>query len=238
MQPKTSFLVLSAISAASAQSADPTGCNEVQIFIAVGHGETFPGGQQSIAEQVCAGRSSCAYSNIDYPATAGGDYCQIATDAINTAVSDITDYVAGCPDAKIVLSGWSQGGWIVTDIISGGGGPGGGVAAGCTQADTAPLDPTTSPGSNVVAVAVYGDPRHTGGQTFNEGTAAATDGVWPREGDQLAAQQLWADKLRSYCAAGDPACANGQDWNAHGSYFGDYASTPAAWINSVIDGSA
>jgi len=235
MQPKTAFLVLGAAGAASAQSANATTCQAVQIFIAVGHGETFPGGQESIAKQVCSGRSSCAYSNIDYPATSSGNYCQIATNAIKTAVSDITSYAAKCPDAKIVISGWSQGGWIVTDIISGGGGPGGGIAAGCTQANSAPLSPTTSPGNKVVAVAVYGDPRHNAGQTFNVGPASNSDGVWPRTGDQLAAEKLWAAKLRSYCATGDPACANGNDWNAHGSYFGTYASTPAAWINSMID---
>lgn len=108
MHPKTAFLALGAIGAASAQSADATTCHAVQIFLAVGHGETFPGVQQSIARQVCSGRSSCAYSNIAYPATSNGNYCQIATNAINTAVSDITSYAAKCPNAKIVLSGWSQ----------------------------------------------------------------------------------------------------------------------------------
>jgi hypothetical protein len=105
----------------------------------------------------------------------------------------------------------------------------------------------------VVAVAVYGDPRHTASQSFNVGTAANKDGVstfqtqqktlkskiqvqvWPRAGEQLAAENLWASKLHSYCAAGDTACANGSDWNAHGSYFGSYAATPAAWINSMLN---
>ena len=103
----------------------------------------------------------------------------------------------------------------------------------------------------VVAVSVYGDPRQTASQTFNFGTAANKNGVscpspilglgklkeyqaWPRTGAQLDAENLWAAKLRSYCADQDIACANGSSTAAHGSYFGTYASTPANWIISML----
>ena len=48
-----------------------------------------------------------------------------------------------------MLTGWSQGAQVVTDIISGGGGTGmGNVANGCKQATSAAMDPKTAPGLN------------------------------------------------------------------------------------------
>lgn len=108
---------------------------------------------------------------------------------------------------------------------------------------------------------LFGDPRHTTGQSFNVGTAAVKNGVsyplhiissftlycsftlyelnssqsWPREGSQLEAENLWATKLHSYCADGDIACANGTSTAAHSSYFtSSYAGTPASWIKSKL----
>jgi len=172
MLSKSLIAVLGALGAVSvsAQSATASTCKAVQIFLMMGHGETFPGNQQSIAKAVCNGRSSCAYSNFDYPATSTGDYCVMATKAISTALTDLTNYVAKCPDSKIVLSAWSQvsrchpvlsecncfktdgcrdqGAWYLTDVISGGGGVGKGIANGCIQPNSTALSPTTSPGKN------------------------------------------------------------------------------------------
>src|SRR3569833_3453964 len=91
-------------------------------------------------------------------------------------------------------------------MISGGGGSTAGrvwpqdIAKNCVQADTPAMAPTWVPGGNgesvlavrspliwsliddvlapkVVAVAVYGDPRHNGGESWDAGSAAATNGV-------------------------------------------------------------
>ncbi|KAH7370145.1 Alpha/Beta hydrolase protein [Rhexocercosporidium sp. MPI-PUGE-AT-0058] len=192
-------------------------CNTVQIFIAVGHGESYPGTQKSIANLICAGRTACGTANIDYPSTSSNNYCNAVETGIKNGLSVITAYAKDCPQAKIVLTGWSQGAQVVTDIVSGGGGTGmGNVAKG------------------LVAVSVYGDPRHTATQTFNIGTGSSKNGVWPRTGTQLEAENLWSAKLRSYCADGDIACANGTSTAAHGGYFGNYAKTPANWIISTL----
>lgn len=58
--------------------------------------------------------------------------------------------------------------------------------------------------------------------------------AWPRTGDTLKAIQAWSSKLRDYCAADDIACNNGKSTSAHGSYFGSYAATPAAFVNSML----
>lgn len=123
-------------------------CNDVQIFIAVGHGETYPGTQRSITSIVCGGRTKCGTTNIDYPSTASGDYCGSVETGIKNGIDSVTAYVTNCPSAKIVLTGWSQGGQVASDIISGGGGVGQGPIAKCTQKTSSGLSPTTAPGKN------------------------------------------------------------------------------------------
>jgi len=83
-------------------------CNKVQIFTAVGHGETYPGVQRSITTAVCQGISGCGVANILYPSTVQGDGCRAIEQGIAYGRTAITDYVAKCPEAKIVVMGWSQ----------------------------------------------------------------------------------------------------------------------------------
>ena len=83
-------------------------CNKVQIFTAVGHGETYPGVQRSITTAVCQGISSCGVANILYPSTVSGKGCEAVEEGIATGRTVITDYVTKCPDSKIVVMGWSQ----------------------------------------------------------------------------------------------------------------------------------
>jgi acetylxylan esterase len=147
MAPSVKALFLSTLLPVAVLSAPAVTCNSVQIFIAVGHGETYPGLQLSIAKGVCQGLSSCGWQEIPYRSRDTGNYCVIAEEGIKNGVAALTKYVADCPDAKLVVTGWSQGGWLVGDILGGGGGPGKGAAAGCTQKDTPGLDPTTSPGN-------------------------------------------------------------------------------------------
>jgi predicted small secreted protein len=98
-------LVLSIVVAAPIVAAQ---CNNVQIFTAVGHGETYPGVQRSITTAVCQGISSCGVANIQYPSTSSGNGCQAVEQGIATGRTVITDYVTKCPDSKIVVMGWSQ----------------------------------------------------------------------------------------------------------------------------------
>lgn len=144
---QTSSFILSLVTAASAVTAQAQ-CNKIQIFTAVGHGETYPGVQRSITTAVCKGLSSCGVANIQYPSTSTGNGCKAIEEGIAYGRTAITEYVAKCPDAKIVVTGWSQGASVVGDLLAGGGGPGKGAMAGCMQATTPPMDPTTSPGSH------------------------------------------------------------------------------------------
>jgi acetylxylan esterase len=147
MAPSTLSALFLLLLPASVLAAPAATCNQVQIFIAVGHGETFPGTQLGIAKSVCQGRASCGYQEIVYRARDSGNYCVIAEEGIKSAVDALTKYATDCPDSKLVITGWSQGGWLVGDVIGGGGGPGKGAAEGCTQKDSTGLDPTTLPGN-------------------------------------------------------------------------------------------
>ena len=55
---------------------------------------------------------------VDYPADLI-DYPISETDGVKDMLSKITSYVAACPDAKIVLAGFSQGAQIVGDVLGG-----------------------------------------------------------------------------------------------------------------------
>lgn len=83
-------------------------CNKIQIFTAVGHGETYPGVQRSITTAVCQGLSSCGVANILYPSTSSGNGCKAIEEGIAYGRTAITDYATKCPDSKIVVMGWSQ----------------------------------------------------------------------------------------------------------------------------------
>jgi hypothetical protein len=97
----------STISLVAAATFVAAQCNNVQIFTAVGHGETYPGVQRPITNAVCQGISGCGVANIQYPST-GGNGCQAIEQGIATGRTLITDYATKCPDAKIVVMGWSQ----------------------------------------------------------------------------------------------------------------------------------
>jgi len=101
------ILVVSLVVAARLVAAQ---CNKVQIFTAVGHGESYPGVQRSITTAVCQGISSCGVANILYPSTssAKNSGCKAIEQGIATGRTLITEYATKCPEAKIVVMGWSQ----------------------------------------------------------------------------------------------------------------------------------
>jgi len=86
-------------------------CNQVQIFTAVGHGETYPGVQRSITTAVCRGISSCGVENIQYESVKKDNSyngCKAIVDGIAYGKRVIAEYAAKCPEAKIVVTGWSM----------------------------------------------------------------------------------------------------------------------------------
>ncbi|KAK8060570.1 hypothetical protein PG996_010500 [Apiospora saccharicola] len=241
MLVKTLLAATALAQAATAAPAAPpiledrqTACQSVHVFIARGSTEPYPGRQGALADAICSGVSGgCGYEDIQYPATFE-NYCASAGAGVKNGLAQITAYAQRCPNAKLVLTGYSQGGHVVSDILGGGGGtfPG---SPQCTQGTTGALSPTTSPGNKIAAALFFGDVRHTPSQSYNVGTApSSAKGIWPRTGSGLSALNAFSSKLRSWCDAGDPACASGNNGQVHTGYFQKYVPDAAAWAKTKL----
>ncbi|KAL5869398.1 hypothetical protein ACKVWC_010143 [Pyricularia oryzae] len=214
---RIALAALTALSTAAAQEA--IACNEVQIFLSRGHGESMPGLQAVVADEICKGRPSCGFQSIAYNATSGAaTLCVDQYAGVLRAWADVSEYAAQCPGSKLVISGWSRGGALVSDLLAGGGGI---PLAGdlCEQPATPPLDPDVFPGNRVAAVLNFGVLHHNANQSWNVGSGSSGDGQHPRNEEMLRQLGRWADRFRDYCEANDPLCAQGGDPASHRDYF-------------------
>ncbi|KAI0482685.1 Alpha/Beta hydrolase protein [Xylariaceae sp. FL0804] len=215
--------------AAGPLAVRPRACDDVHIFLARGTAEDYPGRQGALADAICDGLSSCGYESIVYPA-AYINYCDSVYGGVVNGTAQLTAYAASCPDAQLVISGYSQGAELVGDILGGGGGE----IASCTQPTTAGLSQSLTPGIQIAAVTLFGDVRHVPNMTYNVGTGVSGEGIYPRTGDQLASLNEWSADLHSWCLIDDPVCAGGSDYTAHTSYFDVYTDEAAAWVQSQL----
>lgn len=119
-------------------------CDDVHFFLARGNNEPYPGRQGELVAATCDGVSSCGYEDLIYSALYTDLSCQTTYDGAIAGHIQMTAYAERCPDSKLVLAGYSQGGQIAGDILGGGGGE---SFNGCIQPETPPLDRSTSPGS-------------------------------------------------------------------------------------------
>ncbi|KAI7788707.1 hypothetical protein LA080_008597 [Diaporthe eres] len=205
-------------------------CEAVHVFLARGTSEDYPGRQISVVNAVCSGISSCGYEDIQYPASFVPDYCTSVGVGVVNGTSQITAYATRCPNAQLVLSGYSQGAQVVGNIL---GGQSGG-STGCTTQDSTGLDPSSSPAVQIAAAAFFGDVTHVGNQTYNVESGAPFDGIYPRTGTQLERLNVFSTKLRSWCLADDPVCALGNDGAAHTSYFTLFSEEAGAWVQTKL----
>ncbi|KAH7303415.1 Alpha/Beta hydrolase protein, partial [Stachybotrys elegans] len=213
---------------------DTADCDAIHLFLARGNNEPYPGRQRAMVESICDGVSNCGYEDLIYSGLYTDLYCQTAYDGVHAAYAQVSDYACQCPDAKLILLGYSQGAQIMTDFLGGGGGT---LFNGCVQPPTPALDRTTSPGNRVNAVVVFGDTRHTGGQPYNQGAGSRFDGVFPRSRSQLDALEDWTSVLWAYCGDEDPICATDQpdlSFNSteHLDYYDVRAEEAASWVKS------
>ncbi|POS81068.1 acetylxylan esterase [Diaporthe helianthi] len=203
----TRYLLLPAvIPGAFSALCTPLACSAVHVFLIRGTNEPYPGRQLPTAEGICEDWD-CSWSNIEYPAVFN-DYCDSVETGIANLGKAVTDYATRCPDAKIVLSGHSQGGQVVGDYLGGGGGNST-SSLGCVQQTSEGISPDTFPADHIGARAQSG---------------------WPRQGEQLESLNLWSNKLRDYCNLDDPACAGGSNWTSHENYFEMYKDDSAQFV--------
>jgi hypothetical protein len=201
--------VLSFASIAAAQTCMK--CDDVHFFLARGNNEPYPGRQGELVSATCNGVSSCGYEDLIYSALYTDLSCQTTYDGAIAGHIQMTAYAERCPDSKLILAGYSQGGQIAGDILGGGGGE---SFNGCVQPETPPLNRSTSPGNKskkprqilqpiltlpVAAVIIFGDTRHTADQPYNFGNGSSYDGLFPRPQSQLSALEAYADVMRDWC---------------------------------------
>jgi hypothetical protein len=124
-------------------------CTTYHIFITRGSDEPYPGRLGNITREICSsiGSGDCGFESIQYPAksTAWGknEWCKSASQGQTNGQAQMKDYSQKCPNAKLIILGYSQGGAVAQDILGGGGGK----VFECEQPDSPALDSTTAPGS-------------------------------------------------------------------------------------------
>lgn len=83
-------------------------CEAVHFFLARGTTEDYPGPLIDVVNATCAGIKSCGYEDIEYPASYLPDYCTSEGLGVVHGTSQVEDYAKRCPDAQLVLAGYSQ----------------------------------------------------------------------------------------------------------------------------------
>jgi acetylxylan esterase len=117
-------------------------CKPFHVFIVRGSDEPYPGRQGNVTHQICSklGSDQCSFENIEYPARSSawgkGEWCKSAAKGALNGQAQLAGYSKQCPDSKLILLGYSQGGSVAQDVLGGGGGP----AFGCEQAFNGPLE--------------------------------------------------------------------------------------------------
>jgi len=174
----------------------------------------FPGAtSEAINYPACGGQSTCG----------GVSYAQSVIDGVSAAASQINTFNQQCPEALLVLVGYSQGGQIFDDAYCGGGDTNEGLTSSAIPISTAAQ-------AQIKAAIFMGDPRHIPGLSYNVGTCEAS-GFAPRP---TGFQCPYASNIQSYCDAADPYCCNGSDANTHQGYATEYGSVALAFVSSKL----
>jgi hypothetical protein len=221
---------------AAAQTVAPkldAPCADAVIFMARGNdapyhdGRTFPFVEATCGKLTAQGKT-CDYIDIQFDNTLGGDYCNQVAEGARNGISQITAFQAKCPCTHIILNGYSEGAHVAGDVL---GGPG-----GCTFVSNG-IDSASPAGKAIAAALVWGDVLHTANQPYNVLDGASKQKN-PRSADDLARLNRYSSVLRSYCAAGDPVCAGGNDVAQHLNYFELYTDEASTWAVGKVAAAA
>ncbi|KAJ4007796.1 hypothetical protein NW766_009601 [Fusarium irregulare] len=225
----SSLLILANALAAKAQGQS---CPEIHIF---GARETSVapglGSAGKLIDMIVADHAGATSEAIDYPACGGQASCgnveygasaKQGTEAVTKAVNALSER---CPDTKIVMIGYSQGGQIMDNNICGGPDNGASISD-----SSVPL--SASAVNQVKAVVMLGNPRYINGLAYGVGTCDA--GGFDARPEGFTCPN--ADKVKIYCDAEDPFCCNGNDSAHHQQYVELYGKEALEFVNSKLSG--
>ncbi|KAF4964686.1 hypothetical protein FSARC_7393 [Fusarium sarcochroum] len=179
-----------------------------------------------IAKDIAKRVNGSIIEPLDYPATFK-NYEDSESDGVKAMTSVLTTYHKSCPDGKIAVFGYSQGGQIATDTFCGG--------AGGDFSSNKPIS-TDLVQDSVVAIIVFGDPSHVANASYNLGSSK-NDGVFERDDIKLC-EDDYSDIIRSYCDKGDVYCDKGDDEDVHGGYVSKYGDDVADFVVKQYESAA
>jgi hypothetical protein len=201
------------------QTTSPSQCTAPGAFhIIVARGSTEPQGEgeliqvSDMIEAAVPGSDSVA---VVYPAQLL-PYGSSEDAGVRAMTQLITQYVASCPNSRIVLLGYSQGGQIIGDVLG-----------GATYSDFPPLNAAL--GSKIAAAVMFGNPAHVSGKSYNAGTADDS-GIFRRRDTTVL--DRYAGVLRSICDENDLFCDSGFSVSVHTSTVERNAASAAAFVIS------
>ncbi|KAF2022637.1 alpha/beta-hydrolase [Setomelanomma holmii] len=198
-------------------------CADAVIFMARGNdapyqdSRTFPFVDATCGKLRAKGKT-CDFIEVVFETMMNGDFCDQIAEGVRNGQSQITAFNQKCPCTHLILNGFSQGAWITGEITTG-------------------LDNTSAPGNAIAAALLWGDVMHEANQPYNvlDGAGLQKSG---RSADSLARLNRYAPVLRSYCAKGDPICANGNDVNQHLNYFELHTEDASTWAVGKLNDAA
>ncbi|KAI1849536.1 hypothetical protein JX265_013651 [Neoarthrinium moseri] len=170
----------------------------------------------AVADDVAVQIPGSTITAVDYPATLQ-NYQSSEGQGVAAMTQLVQNFTASCPDAKMVLMGYSQGAQVAMDVL-----------CGTSETGFATTEPVAS--DNVAAVVLMGDPSFTPDQAFNAGTAT-NEGRFPR---QDIASCGATDRIASFCNAGDTFCDSGLSLQVHLSYVQTNGADATKFIISKV----
>lgn len=193
MVAASAMLPMPALPTAAAQP-----CPDAEVVFARGTGE--PPGVGSVGQSLLdalrwqmIGKSVGVYG-INYPASndfgGGPAFARTVVDGIRDASNRIQFMAANCPNTKLVLGGYSQGGVVAGFVTSA-------VVPQGVSADSVPAPLTPEVADHVAAVTLFGTP--SGEFMHKYGAPAVVIGP------------MFAEKTIELCAPGDPVCSGVPD---------------------------
>lgn len=223
-------MALAAASLAAAQNS--TACaTGVHMLVARGSNEAAgPGRMGIIADGIQEAIPGSNIESVAYPATFD-EYADSVNDGVEAMGFALTRYVERCPDSKVVLMGYSQGGQVTMNTLCGGPAEGSGSIL---PFDDNPPFSSAIVNSSVIAVVVFGDPSFVLDAPWNEGNNTSHDSLFGRK--DISACLPYAPKIRSWCDEGDRYCALGQIASVHGGYFTKYFNEAVDFVVKEFEG--
>lgn len=186
------------------------------VYIISARGSTQAAGEGSLSSVSTLIKNALPGSvsvGLSYPATLDNYESSENTGVVNLKKA-ITSYATSCPNSKIVLLGYSQGGQVLGDALG-----------GASFSSEAAISTTYT--KNIVAAVSFASPAHVAGKSYNAGTSRGS-GIYKRA--NTANLDRYASILDDICDSNDLFCDSGSSLTPHTQVVSKYASAAANFV--------